>query len=294
MDLESRMKQVAEQIDTALDHLLPKPSGPESNLLEAMRYAALDGGKRLRPLLVLECGQLFGMDEKAMLRIAGALECVHTYSLVHDDLPCMDDDDMRRGKPSAHKQFDEATAILAGDGLLTLAFEILSDSKTHSDPFIRCELISRLASAAGAHGMVGGQMIDLNAEEQELEISAVTRLQRMKTGALIAFACEAGPVAARASHAAIQSLNAYAHDLGLAFQIVDDLLDIEGVERDLGKTPGKDKATGKATFVAIVGPERAKAQVELLASQAVRHLDLFDQKADLLREVVDFVVNRRS
>lgn len=293
MTLEQRMKEVAEKVDTALDHLLPKPAGPEANLVEAMRYAAMGGGKRLRPLLVLESGKLFGVDEKALLRIACALECVHTYSLVHDDLPCMDDDDLRRGKPATHKQFDEATAVLAGDALLTLAFEILSDSRTHSDPFVRCDLVTRLAAAAGAHGMVGGQMIDLNAEHNQLEITTVTRMQRMKTGALIAFACEAGPVASRAGPAATHALNAYAHDLGLAFQIVDDLLDVEGVERDLGKTPGKDVAAGKATFVAVLGPDRARAQVEMLAGQAVRHLDLFDQKADLLREVVDFVVHRR-
>lgn len=293
MTLEQRMKEVAEKVDMALDHLLPKPTGPEANLAEAMRYATIDGGKRLRPLLVLESGRLFGMDENVMLRISCALECLHTYSLVHDDLPCMDDDDLRRGKPSTHKQFDEATAVLAGDALLTLAFEILADQKTHADPFVRCDLVARLAAAAGAHGMVGGQMIDLNAEHQELEITAITRMQRMKTGALIAFACEAGPVASRAGHAAMHALNAYAHDLGLAFQIVDDLLDVEGVERDLGKTPGKDAAAGKATFVAVLGPERARAQVDMLASQAVRHLDLFDQKADLLREVVDFVVHRR-
>jgi farnesyl diphosphate synthase len=292
-DLESRLDEVVETTALWMDRLLPQPAGPEAQLLEAMRYATMGGGKRLRPFLVMESGKLFGVDEVTTLRIATALECIHTYSLVHDDLPCMDDDDMRRGRPSTHREYDEATAVLVGDGLLTLAFEIISDAKTHPDPFIRCELVSRLALAAGHRGMVGGQMIDLGSENKELAISAITRLQRMKTGALIAFACESGAIASRASHTATHAINAYAHDLGLAFQIVDDLLDVEGSSDELGKTSGKDEVSGKATFVAILGPERARAQAELLAAQAVTHLDLFDQKADLLRSVVQFVVNRK-
>ncbi len=292
-NLEEMMNDCVRRVERVLDRLIPQPLGPETQLLDAMRYATLGGGKRLRPFLVLESGNLFGMDTKVMEHIAAAVECVHTYSLVHDDLPCMDDDDLRRGRPSTHVEFDEATAVLTGDALLTLAFEILSSPKCHPDPYVRCELVSRMAAASGCHGMVGGQMIDLMAESEALEIPSVTRLQRMKTGALIAFACESGAVAGRANHSATHALNAYAHDLGLAFQIADDLLDLEGDSEELGKTAGKDVASGKATFVAILGVERARAQAKLLSKQAIAHLDLFDQKADLLREVADFVVERQ-
>lgn len=292
VDFQSELEMVARQVDAFLSDVLPQPVGPESKLLEAMRYAALGGGKRLRPFMVMQSGHIFGMDEQLMLRIATAVECVHTYSLVHDDLPSMDNDDMRHGKSSTHKEFDEATAILTGDALLTFAFEILSDASAHPDPFVRCDLISRLAASIGFHGMVGGQMIDMIAEESELEITAITRMQRMKTGNLIAYSCESGAVAARASHAAIHALNAYAHDLGMAFQITDDILDIEGEAGKLGKSTGKDENAGKATFVSILGMERAKAQARLLASQAMAHLDLFDEKADLLREVANFAVER--
>lgn len=292
IDFESELIAVAASVDTMLDNILPQPVGPEASLLDAMRYASLGGGKRIRPFLAIQSGRTFGMDEDTMLRIAAAVECIHTYSLVHDDLPCMDDDDMRHGKPSTHLEYDEATAVLVGDALLTFAFEILSDANAHPDPFVRCDLVARLAASIGFHGMVGGQMIDMLAEVSDLEITAITRMQRMKTGALIAFACESGAVAARASLASIHALNAYAHDLGMAFQITDDILDIEGDSEVLGKTVGKDEKAGKVTFVSVLGLERARTQAGLLASQAIAHLDLFDEKADLLRAMATFAVER--
>jgi farnesyl diphosphate synthase len=220
---------------------------------------------------------------------------VHAYSLVHDDLPAMDNSDLRRGRPTCHKAFDDATAILAGDGLLTLAFEVLAHADTHGDPTVRCELVRSLAQAAGSHGMVGGQMIDLIAEDRpDLDIGAITRLQRLKTGALIAFACESGAILGKASTDMRLALRGYAHDLGLAFQIADDLLDVEGSAGETGKPVGQDAAAGKATFVSILGVERARAQAQLLVSQAVAHLDLFEERADLLRQAARFVVDRRT
>jgi farnesyl diphosphate synthase len=213
---------------------------------------------------------------------------------VHDDLPAMDDSDLRRGRPTCHKMFDEATAVLAGDGLLTAAFGVLADPDTHADPAVRCELVTALAAAAGAAGMVGGQMIDLIAEKRPLDIGAITRLQRMKTGALIAFSCEAGAILAKASNEPRHALRGYAHDLGLAFQITDDLLDVEGSAAETGKPVGADAAAGKATFVSILGVERARAQAVLLARQAVAHLDLFEGRAELLREAARFAVTRRT
>jgi len=293
-DLGFALKDAAAKVEEALDELLPEINGPESQLLEAMRYAAMGGGKRLRPFLTLQSGRLFGIDDETMVRVAAAAECVHVYSLIHDDLPAMDDDDLRRGKPTVHKQYDDATAILAGDALLTLAFEILSDDETHSDPYVRCKLVSQLARAIGARGMVAGQMIDLATENQNPDIGTVTRLQRLKTGELIAFACETGAIIGRASKDARHALEGYAHDLGLAFQMTDDLLDVEGDAAEVGKALRKDAGRGKATFVDILGAERARAQAELLAGQAARHLDLFDEKADLLRALTEFITNRQS
>jgi farnesyl diphosphate synthase len=280
--------------DALIDRLLLVPPGLEARVYEAMRYSVLAPGKRLRPLLVLAGSRLFGVARHSALQVAASIEMVHAYSLIHDDLPAMDNSDLRRGRPTSHKQFDEATAVLAGDGLLTMAFEVLSHPDTHGDPAVRIELVSALSAAAGAAGMVGGQMIDLIAENQPLDIGAVTRLQRMKTGALIAFACEAGAVLAKAAGESRLALRGYAHDLGLAFQIADDLLDVEGTDADIGKPVGADAAAGKATFVSILGVERARAQAELLVNQAVAHLDLFEQRAELLRQVARFVVNRRT
>ncbi len=288
------LAQAAQLTDVALDKLLIVPPDLEARVYEAMRYAALAPGKRLRPFLVLAGARLFGVARRCALQVATAIEMVHAYSLVHDDLPVMDDSDLRRGRPTCHKEFDEATAVLAGDGLLTAAFGVLADPDTHGDPAVRCELVAALAAAAGAAGMVGGQMIDLIAEHRTLDIGAITRLQRMKTGALIAFSCEAGAILAKAPNEPRSALRGYAHDLGLAFQIADDLLDVEGSAAETGKPVGADAAAGKATFVSILGVSRARAQAELLVGQAVAHLDLFEQRAELLREAARFVIARRT
>jgi farnesyl diphosphate synthase len=280
--------------DALIERVLAVPPGQEARVYEAMRYSALAPGKRLRPLLALAGARLFGVARRSALQVAAAIEMVHAYSLIHDDLPAMDDSDLRRGRPTCHKRFDEATAVLAGDGLLTMAFAVLAEPDTHGDAAVRVELVSALAAAAGAAGMVGGQMIDLIAERQPLDIGAITRLQRMKTGALIAFSCEAGAILAKASNESRMALHGYAHDLGLAFQIADDLLDVEGSAAETGKPVGADAAAGKATFVSILGVERARAQAGLLVDQAVAHLDLFEQRAELLRQVAQFVINRSS
>ena len=292
--LQQALAEAATAVTEEMERLLPKGDGLEGRVFEGMHYAIMAGGKRLRPFLVMTSAQLFNVSKKSALRAAAAVEMVHTYSLVHDDLPAMDDDDLRRGKPTCHVKFGEATAILTGDALLTLAFGILGDPATHSDPEVRCGLVTAMAAAAGAKGMVGGQMMDLEAENQPIDIGAITRLQRLKTGELIAFSCEAGAILGKASDPARHALKAFAHDLGLAFQITDDLLDTLGSESDLGKKVGKDAHAGKATFVSILGVERARAQALMLAEQAVAHLELFEEKADLLRDVARFVVERRK
>ncbi len=291
---ERSLKDTAAEVERVLDLALPVPDGPEGRVVEAMRYAAIGAGKRLRPYLVLSSADLFGVQRSCALRVAAAVEMVHCYSLIHDDLPALDNSDLRRGRPSVHRQFDEATAILAGDALLTLAFEVLSEADTHGDPSVRCELVRSLASATGTNGMVGGQVLDLAAERQQLDIGTVTRLQRLKTGELIAFACEAGAILGHAADTPRKALRAYAHDLGLAFQIVDDLIDAEGDAKAAGKPTGQDRAAGKATFVSLLGPDRARDQARMLAEQAIRHLALFLEKADPLRAVARFVVDRRS
>lgn len=288
------LAQAAKLTDAVIERLIPIPAGLEARVFEAMRYAALAPGKRLRPFLVLASSRLFGVSERGALQVAAAIELVHSYSLVHDDLPAMDNSDLRRGRPTCHKAFDDATAVLAGDGLLTLAFEVLAHPDTHGDPGVRCELVGALAQAAGSSGMVGGQMIDLIAENRTLDIGAITRLQRLKTGALIAFACESGAILAKGSTDVRLALRGYAHDLGLAFQIADDLLDVEGSAGETGKPVGQDAAAGKATFVSILGVERARDQAELLVRQAAAHLDLFGERADLLRQAARFVVDRRT
>ncbi len=291
--LQQALDAAATEIEATLDSLLPLPEGPEARLVEAMRYATLGGGKRLRPFLVLQGAALFNVAPTSARRAAAAIEMVHCYSLVHDDLPSFDNDDVRRGRATVHKQFDEATAILAGDSLLPLAFKVVAQPQTHGDTQVRAELVLALAEAAGAAGMAGGQMLDLIAETQRFEIGEVTRLQRLKTGALIAFAAEAGAILGKAPAQARNALRAYAHDLGLAFQIADDLLDAEGTPEETGKATKKDAARGKATFVSLLGIERARAQAALLADQAAAHLDLFAEKADLLRDVARWVVDRR-
>ncbi len=292
--LSATMADAAAAVADALDRLLPKSDFPERKLFDAMRYGALNGGKRLRPFLVMSSAKIFGVADDCALRAAAAVECIHCYSLVHDDLPAMDNSDLRRGKPTAHKQFDEATAILAGDALLTLAFEILADSRTHEDPQVRCKLVTALAKSSGVHGMVGGQMLDLIAETTPLDIGAITRLQRLKTGELIAFSAEAGAILGKASVQHHNALRAYAHDLGLAFQIIDDLLDAEGTEEETGKSVGRDAKAGKATFVTILGADRARNQAKLLSEQAIQHLSVFQGRAKHLEDVARFVVDRKN
>jgi farnesyl diphosphate synthase len=294
-EFESALAHAAESTERTMDRLIPRSDAGEARVLEAMRYSSLGGGKRLRAFFVLASSTLFKVSPTSALRVASAIEFVHAYSLIHDDLPAMDDDDLRRGKPSCHKQFDEATAILAGDALQALAFEVLAQEATHGDPAVRAVLVSELAKAAGAQGMVGGQMLDLLAETQrDLSIGAITRLQRLKTGALISFSCIAGAFLGKAAEPLRAALAAYAHDLGLAFQIVDDLLDVEGDPAELGKATQKDADAGKATFVSILGLERARSQAALLAQQATAHLEPFGGQADLLKQAAQFVVARRA
>jgi len=292
--IEPALKESAAFVEDTLGEVLPEVQGPQGRLFDAMRYATLNGGKRIRAFLVMQSGRQFGVDRRALARAAAAVECVHAYSLVHDDLPAMDDDDLRRGKPTTHKQFDEATAILAGDALLTHAFTLLAGQETHPDPHVRCDLVARLAQTSGANGMVGGQMMDIDAKGELTDIGQITRLQRLKTGALISFAVDAGAIMGKASASARHALSNYAQELGLAYQIADDLLDVEGDAAVMGKAAGKDEKAGKATFVTILGPERSRAQAQLLADQAAAHLDVFDEKADLLRGLASYVVNRRA
>jgi farnesyl diphosphate synthase len=291
-ELKTALAENAADLEQLLDRLLTVSELGDGPVHEAMRYACLNGGKRLRPLLVTATAQLFGVQKSRALRTAAAVEMVHCYSLIHDDLPAMDDSDLRRGRPAVHKAFDEATAILAGDALLTQAFEVLADPDTHEDPGVRCALVAGLAKAAGPHGMVAGQMLDLIAEKQAFDLGATTRLQRLKTGEMIAFACEAGAILGKATAPLRHALRAYAHDIGLAFQIADDLLDVEGTEAETGKPVGHD--AGKATFVSILGPERARAQAQALTEQALQYLKVFDGRATLLEAVAEYVLTRRA
>ncbi len=294
VSVEAALNEVARLVGRRMEKLLPVAEGHEARLADAVKYAVLAGGKRLRPFLVVASADLFGVARDCSLRVAAAVEFVHTYSLIHDDLPCMDDADTRRGKSTVHKVFDEATAVLAGDALLTYAFEILAEEATHSDPRVRLELVRSLAVASGFHGMVGGQMIDLVAETEAMDLSAITRLQQMKTGALMGFSVEAGAILGRAPMDKRHALRGYARDMGLAFQIADDLLDIEGDAATLGKDTGKDQAAGKATFVTALGVERARTQAEILTDQAIEYLDVFGAAAELLRDVARFAIKRNK
>jgi len=294
--LGSAMAAAAGEIDAALEMLLPPAEGPEGPLFAAMRYATIGGGKRLRGFLVLEGAKLFSVSPSAAQRVAAALEMVHAYSLVHDDLPAMDDDDLRRGKPTVHRAWDEATAILAGDALLTHAFCVLAEVDTHGDASVRSELVRCLAKAAGPRGMCGGQMLDILAERasEPLDEIAVGRLQTLKTGKLIEFAAEAGAILGRAPSSLRQALLLYGRELGAAFQIADDLLDVTASEAEAGKRTAKDAAAGKATLVSLLGVARARLQAERLVAQAKAHLDPFGDRAETLCALADFSIDRRS
>jgi farnesyl diphosphate synthase len=283
---------IAREVDAMFDALLTPPGDSRDTLIAAMRHATIGGGKRLRPLLLVTTAAMFQVDRTQAMRTAVAIEAVHAYSLAHDDLPCMDDDAMRHGKPSLHKAFDEATAVLAGDALQAFAFEVLADPATSGDPFVRAELVYVLAQAAGAGGMVGGQVMDITGEGQSLDLPAVTRLQQLKTGALLSAAVEMGAVLGKVPAEGRTHLRRYARDVGLAFQIADDLLDHEGDEASAGKALRKDAAAGKQTFVGLLGAERAREQARLLTEQAIAHLAQHGQEADVLRGVARYIVER--
>jgi farnesyl diphosphate synthase len=290
--LAEALTDIARDVDRLFDQVLPVPNDARAPLYRAMRHAAIGGGKRMRPLLVVAASRLFNVDPAAALRVGCAIEAIHVYSLIHDDLPCMDDDDMRRGKPTVHKAFDEAIAVLAGDSLHEIAFELLVDGETHADPFVRLELIEGLARASGPAGMAGGQMMDIAAETSDFDLAAVTRCQALKTGALIAFSVEAGAILGRLPPEGRAPLRGYARDIGLAFQIADDLLDVEGDEEAAGKALRKDEGKGKATFLSLLGVERARAQAQMLVEQAIGHLGSFGAEADLLRAIARYAVER--
>jgi len=292
--LEAALAETATAVNQMLDNLLPPVTSAERRVVDAMRYSVMGGGKRIRPFLVRHSAKLFDVADAHALRVAAAIEMLHCYSLVHDDLPAMDDADLRRGRPSVHRQFDEATAILAGDGLLTMAFEVLAHPDTHANPLVRSELVLALARAGGGAGMVGGQMIDLEAENAQLDLPAITRLQALKTGAIFEFSCIAGPILGQAPAEAHAALRDYARALGLAFQIADDLLDIESSEAVTGKPVGRDQVAGKATFVSLLGVEGARKRAQDLAEHAADRLAQFSNRADLLCDMAQFVVDRRS
>ncbi len=292
--LQTEMDAVTTAVNKTIGRLLPETDLAENHLYDAMRHGTLNGGKRLRPFLVMHSAALFNVDPARARRVAAALEFIHCYSLIHDDLPSMDDAKLRRGKPTVHVQYDDATAILAGDALLTLAFEILSEAETHEDPRVRCHLIQTLAKAAGGHGMVGGQMLDLLAEKTDFDLGTISRLQRMKTGRLMSFACEAGAILGKAGDPQRRALYNYAHDLGLAFQVTDDILDVEADPQDTGKDTGKDTDAGKATFVSAMGKEQAKERAEMLITQAISHLKIFDGRAIMLKDLALYVLERRA
>lgn len=290
--LREELARIQQEIDASFDALLPVPDDARSRLFEAMRYAAIGGGKRMRPLLLTATAALYGVDRERAVRVATALEAIHVYSLIHDDLPCMDDDAMRHGKPTVHKAFDEATAVLAGDSLHAFAFEVLSDPATSGDPFVRAELVHMLATSSGAHGMAGGQMMDIVAETASFDLPTVTRLQQLKTGALLTAAVEMGAILGHVPPEGRLHLRGYARDIGLAFQIADDLLDAMGDEAVAGKALRKDAAQGKETFLSLLGVESARERAQMLVDQAITHLSSYGEEAELLRAVARYVIER--
>lgn len=290
--LGGAFERIQADVDSAFDAFLPVPQDTRARLVEAMRYSVIGSGKRVRPLLVAASAELFGVNRSAAVNVGCAVEAIHAYSLIHDDLPCMDDDDLRHGKPTVHKAFDQATAVLAGDCLHALAFEILTQPDTSTDPFVQAELVRTLARASGHDGMAGGQMMDMMSEQQEYDLRQVTRLQQLKTGALLAASVEMGAILGRVPPEGRGHLRAYARDIGLAFQIADDLLDVEGDQDKAGKALRKDEEQGKQTFVTLMGVEQARAQAEMLVEQAGRHLANHGEDARLLIELARFIVKR--
>lgn len=292
--LASALDRAAKIVEQTLEVVLPKPHGLHSRIHDAMRYATFAGGKRLRPFLVMECAGLFNVDAARASRTAAAIEVLHTYSLVHDDLPCMDDDDLRRGRPTTHKAFDEATAVLAGDALLTIAFEILVHPETHPSAEVRCKLIAKLAEAAGANGMIGGQMVDMVAAERAFGPEEIMLLQRLKTGQLFEFSCEAGAILGEGGASEQERMRDYARDMGLVFQITDDLVDVTSTAEKAGKAVGKDKDHGKATLVSIYGVEGAREKARQISDRAIAALEPFGPEAVALRELLPFLLTRES
>ncbi len=290
--LKDELIRIQREVDSLFDALLPVPSDFRAPLVEAMRHATIGGGKRVRPLLLTATAQLYGVDREIALRAACAIEAIHAYSLIHDDLPCMDDDEFRHGKLTVHRAFDEATAVLAGDALHALAFEILADPRTSGDPFLRAELVSTLASASGFNGMAGGQVMDMVAQTTAFDLATITRLQQLKTGALLSAAVEMGAILGHVPPEGRTHLRGYARDVGLAFQIADDLLDHEGDESKAGKALRKDHAAGKQTFLTLLGAERARDQARILVDQAIGHLSQHGAEADLLRSIARFILER--
>lgn len=293
-ELKEALEDTVQMVNKALERLLPETDLAEVQLYDAMRYGTLAGGKRLRPFMVMQSAKLFNVDPARAKRVASVIELVHAYSLIHDDLPAMDNSDMRRGKLTVHRAYDEATAILSGDALLTMAFKILSEPETHEDPYVRCTLISSLADAAGPHGMVGGQMLDLIGENTEFDLGTISRMQRMKTGKLMAFSCEAGAILGKAGDMYRRALTSYAYDLGLAFQVTDDILDVEADPNESGKPANQDEKAGKSTFVSTMGKEQAQQRAEMLVEQAIRHLHVFQGRAGMLEQLAYYVLNRRA
>jgi len=290
--LPEALARIAQDVDSAFGAMLPVPPDARARLVEAMRYAAIGGGKRLRPLLLTATAAMYGVTREAAIRAGCAIEAIHVYSLIHDDLPCMDDDDLRHGKPTLHLAYDQATAVLAGDALHDFAFEVLADPATSGDPFVRIELVRALGQASGWSGMAGGQMMDLVAETSEFDLPTVTRLQQLKTGALLGAAVEMGAILGHVPPEGRTHLRGYARDIGLAFQIVDDLIDHEGDAALAGKAVGKDAKAGKETFVSLLGADRAREQAAMLVDQAVAHLASHGSEADLLRAVARYIVER--
>ncbi|QWC55716.1 polyprenyl synthetase family protein [Erythrobacter sp. 3-20A1M] len=293
--LQRALAAIREDVDDFFDRTLTVPNDLRARLVSAMRYAVIGGGKRLRPLLTVSTAALYNVDRAQAVRAGCAVEAIHVYSLIHDDLPCMDDDALRRGQPTVHLEYDEATAVLAGDSLHALAFELLSEPAMSTDPFLRAELVECLARASGHGGMAGGQMMDMASDFPDtppFDLHTITRLQQLKTGALLGAAVEMGAILGRIPPDGRSHLRAYARDIGLAFQIADDLLDVEGDEETVGKAVGKDSAQGKQTFVTLMGVDGARAQANALVEQAIGHLSNHGDEAEVLRAIARYIVER--